>query len=473
MRHSNLIHVLCLTRCLARFWAWCLALCLALQAGLWSAPCLAQSPDVAQMRQLNPAMPLPLKIDPERVAAAGIEVLKGQHIDLYTDLRDRSVTEELVQVFDAAIPRWCEYFEVDPKRTASYRLSAMIIADRNQTGAFRKAGLMPDDLPDFLAGYNRGHEMWVFLQPGDYYTRHLLLHEGTHAFMQWFLGGSGPAWYSEGMAELLGLNRWQDGKLTLGYRVRSNLECPYWGRVKIIREDVAKGKSRSLDEVMNISSISFRQVDAYAWAWAACNFLSHHDLTWKPFARLGAQARNQGPSFNQEFRQVIEKDRQAIERDWKLYLDEMVYGYDVMRAGLTRCLLAEYANADNPDGNQVVAVNSGFSWQQTPWQVEQGEVFELAASGQFEVSQGEKLLPCEAGGITIEYYRGRPLGELTLAILTTEGEGPARLVAKPLPIGLGGQFRAPASGVICLRFNVSPARLDENRGALKVRIKTN
>ncbi len=438
-------------------------------------PAAAQTSDQSRMRQLNPAMPLPLKIDPERVVAAGIEVLKGKHIDLYTDIRDRSVTEELVQVFDAAIARWCEYFKVDPERTAPYRLSVMIIADRNQTGAFRKAGLMPDDLPDFLAGYNRGHEIWVFLQPGDYYTRHLLLHEGTHAFMQWFLGGSGPAWYSEGMAELLGLHRWQEGKLKLGYRVQSNLECPYWGRVKIIREDVAKGDSRSLDEVMNISSISFRQVDAYAWSWAACYFLSQHSLTWKPFAHLAGQAGNQSPSFNRGFLQAIEQHRGEIERDWKLYLDEMVYGYDVRSGRLIGASQAHYGS------DKTVIVKSNRSWQQTPWQVKEGEAFELAASGQIKISLGERLLPCEAGGITIEYYRGRPLGELTLAILTTDGEEPAHLAAEPLPIGLGGQFTAPASGVICLRINVSPARLNgdfesplnllENQGSLKVNFK--
>lgn len=425
----------------------------------------AQTSDQSRMRQLNPAMPLPLAIDPDRVTAAGIERLKGKHVDLYTDVRDKSVTEDLVRVFDAAIPLWCDYFEVDPERTAPYRLSAIVIADQNETGAFRKAGLMPADLPDFLAGYNRGHEIWVYLQPGNYYTRHLLLHEGTHAFMQWFLGGSGPAWYSEGMAELLGLNRWQEGKLKLGYRVRSNLECPYWGRVKIIREDVSKEEGMSLDEVMNISSISFRQIRAYAWSWAACNFFSHHRLTREPFARLAVQARNQGPSFNRGFQQAIEKHRGAVERDWKLYLDEMVYGYDVGRGGLINALQATYGS------DKFVEVKSGFSWQQTPWRVERGEPFELAASGQFEVSLGDRLLPCQAGGITIEYYRGQPLGKLMLGILTTTGEEPARLAVEPLPVGLGGQFTAPASGVICLRVNASPARASENRGALRVNFK--
>ncbi len=84
-------------------------------------PAGAQTSDQSRMRQLNPAMPLPLEIDQDRVAAAGIQRIEGKHIDLYTDVRDKSVTEELVQVFDAAIPRWCAYFEVDPERTAGIK----------------------------------------------------------------------------------------------------------------------------------------------------------------------------------------------------------------------------------------------------------------------------------------------------------------------------------------------------------------
>ena len=421
---------------------------------------IAQTSDQSRMRQLNPAMPLPLAIDLDRVTAAGIERLKGKYVDLYTDVRDKSATEDLVRVFDAAIPKWCDYFGVAPERTVDYRLSAIVIADRNETGAFRKAGLMPNDLPDFLAGYNRGHEMWVFLQPGDYYTRHLLLHEGTHAFMQWFLGGSGPAWYSEGMAELLGLNRWQEGKLKLGYRVRSNLECPYWGRVKIIREDVSKEEGMSLDEVMNISSISFRQVRAYAWSWAACNFLSHHPLTRDAFGKLAARAHNQGATFNRSFQKSIEKHRSQIDRDWNLYINEMVYGYDVERGLLTAAKAA--------DEGRSVEVRSDFSWQQTPWKVKRGDRFRLSAAGRFEVLFADRRLPCEAGGITIDYYRGNPLGELMLGVLNEQGPNPAGFTVEPLAVGLGGEFVAPATGSICLRINGSPARVVGNRGQLKV-----
>ena len=47
-----------------------------------------------------------------------------------------------------------------------------------------------NEFPLFLAnGVTLGSDMWLHDQPTDYYRRHLLLHEGTHAFMIAFLGG--------------------------------------------------------------------------------------------------------------------------------------------------------------------------------------------------------------------------------------------------------------------------------------------
>ncbi|MCH2178621.1 MAG: hypothetical protein MK106_07430 [Mariniblastus sp.] len=432
------------------------ALCLPLLAA-------AQTPQQVRMQRLNPAMPLPLRIDPERVAAAGIEVLSGKHICIYTDVRDQELTKDLIRVFDAAMAQWCNFFGVEPETTKDYQLSAMVIADRNNTQAFRKAGLIPADLPEFLAGYNRGHETWLYLQPGDYYTRHLLLHEGTHAFMQWFLRGSGPSWYSEGMAELLGLNRWQDGELELGYRVRSNLDCPYWGRVKILRNDVTERNELLLEQVMEIPAAAYRQVRAYAWSWAACDFLAHHPLTKDAFQQLTKNAKEIGPAFNRQFRQSIEDHWPIVQRDWQLYINEMVYGYEVDR-GVLRAATQDAENSS-------VQVQADYSWQETPWRVQAGDRFQLTAEGQFELTVAKKTLPSAGGGITIEYYQGNPLGVLMMGVL--DDQNPASMAKTSRVVGLGHDFVAERAGAICLRINTSPAKRSDNRGFLRVTFTKN
>ena len=96
---------------------------------------------------------------------------------------------------------------------------------------FEQAGLVSSKLPPFKSGYSSGDELWLYDQTSDYYRRHLLLHEGTHCFVNDFFGGSGPPWYAEGLAELCGTHRLEDGKLTLGYMPKSRREAPGWGRI--------------------------------------------------------------------------------------------------------------------------------------------------------------------------------------------------------------------------------------------------
>ena len=63
-----------------------------LLSACWLSPVIAVQSDARDqqrrqrtMQRINPAMPQPMKIDPQRVSAAGISVLRGKHITLYTD----------------------------------------------------------------------------------------------------------------------------------------------------------------------------------------------------------------------------------------------------------------------------------------------------------------------------------------------------------------------------------------------------
>ena len=176
------------------------------------------------MKKINPQVSDTFSIDDTLVKAAGIQKVSGTHIDLYTDVRDEQKINELVSAFDQAVSQWCSYFGLSVESAESWKMRAFLIADRANPTQFQRAGLMPDDLPNFKAGFQRRHNFWLYLQPGNYYTRHLLLHEGTHGFMLWFLRGHGPAWYSEGMAELLGVHQWNNDQLQLNHRLRNREE---------------------------------------------------------------------------------------------------------------------------------------------------------------------------------------------------------------------------------------------------------
>ena len=85
-----------------------------------------------------------------------------------------------------------------------WQVRAFLIGDRK---TFDKLGVMPAGDDKFVHGLSMGSDLWLYDQPTAYYRRHLLLHEGTHAFMAKFLGGCGPGWYMEGTAELFGTHR--------------------------------------------------------------------------------------------------------------------------------------------------------------------------------------------------------------------------------------------------------------------------
>lgn len=431
-----------------------------------------------EMAAINPNMQPKLEIDLARVEAAGIRVLAGKHVTIYTDVRNDAGVNELPEVFDAAIPFWGRYFGVEEKRMAAYKLSGFVMADKTR---FKNAGLIPDSLPPFPAGLNRGHEMWVFHQRDSYYTRHLLIHEGTHAFMQWFGGGVGAPWYSEGMAELLAVHAWQDKTLSMNFRLTDRSQSPGWGRPKILKEDYANGKFMTIDEVMQFPNNAFREVRSYAWSWAACEFFSTHPLTRDRFNAMQKSVDKPIVEFNEMFYKSIRSDLGTLTVDWHLFIAEMDYGYRVGDG-----VLSELAPVPGESAGSSFQLRTDRSWQRAvEVSVKTGDKIRISAKGRFKV--GESLVggqmtpwPCESNGITLDYYRSRPLGELHAMFLpvltgnesqTDQHSIISEAIVSVQPIGLDKVITASNDGVLCLRINESPAKLDDNKGTLEIAVE--
>jgi hypothetical protein len=433
-----------------------------LNAG-WLPSAAAQSDDDrevqrARMSRLNPRMSAAMPIDLERVADAGVFVTSGKNIDLYSDIDDDVQRQQWVDLFDGATVQWCKLFNVDIDTTKPWRMTAVIMKDQTR---ITNAGLIPDDLPKFPAGYNRGHEFWVYLQNDQYYTRHLILHEGTHAFMQWFLSSSGPPWYSEGMAEWVALHSWDGQRVKLNQTITDKSQTPGWGRVNLLKKLLAKGPPKSLDDIFNTPPTAFRDVNAYAWSWAGCEFLAHHRLSKEAFAELPKRLRGSLYRFRENFRAELQPHWQALSRDWYLYIHEVGYGTDIEATALNEA-------TKNDDGSFNITATS--SWQSTGITVTTGDAIKITSSGDFIVGNTTKPWRCESDGITAEYYGGHPLGKLMGAVIT---DGPEQIVQ--IPVGnrpdTGKPLTFTRDGVLALRINESPAKLGDNSGRLKVSIE--
>ena len=404
------------------------------------------------------------QLDERKIAAAGIRKLEGKHITLYTDLPAAKDVDELPQVFDSAVPLWCDYFAIDPAKLAEWKLVGSVMKDKER---FAGAGLYPESLPDFSHGFNVGSQIWVFEQQSGYYRRHLLLHEGTHAFMLRWLGGAGPPWYMEGMAELLGTHRWQDGKLTLGIVPARREDVPYWGRIKIVKDETAAGRGMSLIDIMRYDAHAHLKVEAYGWCWAAAAFLDQHPLTQAAFRELKGETRNWRLEFSRRFYEQLKENWPAIVEDWQLFVRDSDYGYDVPRAAVVR-----KAASDLPAAGATVTLATDRGWQSTGFRLQAGKTYHLTASGRYQLATTPKPWPCEAGGVTIRYAGGRPLGMLLGALSDLEGEPPAITpLASPQPIGVSGELEPMTTGTLYLKINEPASGLADNVGTPSVTIR--
>ena len=403
--------------------------------------------------------------------SAGIRKLTSKHLVLYTDAPSSQAVDNLPADFDKAVPLWAAYFGIDPAKTADWQPRAFLVADRRR---FRRTRLCCRPATKSLRTELRStREMWLRDQPTDYYRRHLLLHEGTHAFMTAFLGGCGPGWYMEGMAELLGTHRIdpQTGELTLGIMPRSRDEVPMLGRVKLIDDAIADHRTLTLPDVMALDGRKQLGNEAYAWCWAAAKFLDSHPRYRDRFRELRTIVQEQ--NFNDIVRQKYAKDWADLNAEWQAYIATLDYGFDFERMAID---FEPGKPLAGPAHTTTIVADRG--WQSSGAWLEAGKSYDVTATGRYQIAEEQRdgaTNPwiSEPGGVTIDYHDGRPLGILLGAIDSRDkpvaGANPT--FANPVVIGLRTTLKPTASGTLYLRVNDSASKLDDNRGTITVKIE--
>ncbi|MBX3411252.1 MAG: hypothetical protein KF708_00940 [Pirellulales bacterium] len=406
-----------------------------------------------------------VEVDEDAARAAGIRRHEGQRLTLYTDLGDDTACESLLATFDAAYPQWCRYFHVPVETSPTWHVTGCLMLDRER---FRRAGLLPAELPEFLHGYTYNDRFWFDEQPSEYYRRHLMLHEGTHSFMLTRLGSTGPAWYAEGIAERLGTHRGGGTEVELGYFPRSRDEVPMLGRIKLVRDDIQSGRLPQTEQLLNLSP---RDNSGYAWAWAWACYLDSHPRYRERFRALIPRVGEK--DFNDRFVAAFRDDLDDIDLEWASFATELDYGRDLARTAVDMATGKPLAEA-----GKVVTLATDRGWQSTGVQLEPGSTYALRAKGRYQISAGPPVWWCESGGVTIRYHRGAPLGMLQGAIVPDPvNPGSSEQMNQlgldhPIPIGLGATVTTPVVGTLYLRVNDSPAELSDNVGTIEVEIRS-
>ncbi len=136
----------------------------------------------------------------------GFQRIEGKYVDVITDLPLDAEMRSLPVVFDAAVPRWCDEFDVDLAEVADWHVEAFVMLRREE---FQKAGFIPSKLPPFPYGFQYGNQLWsssnqvVLSSAFAASRRHALVHE-SQVWQLWTAvayGGAQP----NGLGRIVGM----------------------------------------------------------------------------------------------------------------------------------------------------------------------------------------------------------------------------------------------------------------------------
>ncbi|MDO4570822.1 MAG: hypothetical protein Q4D38_10585, partial [Planctomycetia bacterium] len=413
-----------------------------------------------------------LKIDESANEKHNLHTLRGKRILLVTDMPLTPAVRALPKAADEAFEQLCDYFDARPDD--DWYLTMYLMKDNIP---FMQAGYLPEILPPFKNGFSFNYDAWLYDQPSDYYRQHLLIHEMVHSFCNTVLGSVGPAWYAEGMAELLGMHDFQASPVELRFMPPTREAVPHCGRIKEIHDAIERGEARTFHQTFVNTNEDFRTNAVYYWSWAMANFLDRHPDTQAEFRALPQLLKESvaESQFTPQFLENLGEKVPQLEKQWLMYVSTFDYGYNLapMLFDTTR---GEPIRAGE---KKLASVEATRGWQNTLIHVKKGDRLRIRAKGRFELYQPEGVYyPCEANGITIRYHDGAPLGILSATILTDADSVSPEIMNDhqdgtffaPFRIGLDRTIVVPFDGTLLLRINDSSASLERNRGKLTVEI---
>jgi hypothetical protein len=423
--------------------------------------CLASLPALAEENSLRE-----LRLD------NGLYQIQSKYLTLISDSPIDDSGRALATIFDLAIPEWEKTFGVSITDRQAAQVTAYWMFDRQR---YVELGILSPEDNFFRHGYQFEDRLFLMNQPSQYYSRHLLLHEGTHWFLWKYAGGNGPPWYCEGLCEWMGTHRWDGRSLQLGVMPELPSEFPYWGRIKMIREDLGGGSAPSLKEVLNYHDTAHRVDAPYAWSWAAVLFFANHPRYRDDFEKL---YQNQSDAAKNVTVSAIEswaEDWPKLEFEWELFVRQLDFGFDLSRASFF--FPEESWKPLGQSTSRTISAASG--WQSTGILCQADQPIELTPKGRVIVkaAQPAKQEPAwqsEPQGLTLEYFEGKPLGQLVGWIAPIpSNSSETRLFETPIDtfsIDRQMKIRPKHSGILLLRVNESPTSLDDNQGDYQLQI---
>lgn len=392
------------------------------------------------------------------------QTVSGKYITLVSDAQKVEELEQLVASFDAAVPQWAKRLNRSDSLIADFHVKAYLM---EQADRFRRSGDLPGNL-NFKFGFARNQTVWLFKQPSEYYTRHLLLHEGVHAFCLHQFNGIGPQWFGEGVAEWLALHRGQEAEIVIDQVPATRADTPYWGRFKAMSAARAQGKVPTLDAVLAYPIDRQGNVERYGWSWLAVSLLYHYPDTREAFLDSFSRAAETPAVFNELLKRDLARRWPVVQARWRVAAQQIDYGFQWERETIDLSI-----NDPAWQGQTVRKdIKADQGWQSIGVRLPPGTTVRIDAEGQCTINQNPKPWISEPAGVTIHYANDRPLGQCLACVipnLTSEKQWVPSLTIQP--IDGPKELKIKQYSWLLLRINDHLDDLDNNRGGYRATLQ--
>ncbi len=390
---------------------------------------------------------------------------EGKHIRLQTNVGSKQDAEDYVKAFDAATQQWVVYWGLSPETVADWSVDAIVMSDRQSATI---AGLMLPRIPDFKFGYAAGNTIYVIGQSSAYYTEHLLLHEGVHALALHAFGGRGPTWFMEGMAELLSTHRGRGSLVEINRIPTSREESPFWGRLKLIREQRDNAAIPTVEAIMKVQPRLDGDVSDYSWSWAVCMLLTEYPEYNETFKSMTVAGHDSSIELTRQLYQRLVTQWPVLVARFRLMSHSLDYGFDWQRERVA-ISIRDPAWKREP---LELAIDANKGWQSAGVLFPAGARVNVQATGVCVLANEPKPWRSEPDGVTLRYHDGIPLGRLLACVLPIEYDRAAKTL-HPLhteSIGSSGVIEINQPSWLVFRINDYVGELDDNSGAYSVQL---
>lgn len=414
------------------------------------------------------------KLDRAELRACGLNILESRHLVLVTDVPLPQV-QELPALADALFAELQK--RLGPLRPdlagSDFQVTGYLIDAKER---FEKAGVLPPEAFQFRHGRHLGYQFWMNNQSAAYYRRHLLLHEFVHCFMMCEHGMRDipPLWFTEGIAEYFATHQLADdvAQSRFGVLPESRTGFEGWGGFNVIRRTLSEtsstgpnsAESLSLENLLHPSDNSFTDDIKYAQAWALVwQIQNHPELA--PAAEQLRRVRSES-NYHDFEKTVSPNEWKRLSITWPLLLDSLVEGFDVARSFPS--LKSEVKLGAIKPGQPVrLSIESDRDWQSSGLSFRRGQSVKVTCSGQYAVHDQPRPWISEPQGITIDYFRGRPLGEVQAMIIPVARPEKARRV----PVGVSAVLTFDEESELWLQINDSASLRAGNSDSVVVTLE--